>query len=184
MSQAQVSYVGASALEPASAQVAYIGAAATLIDANAGPDRTVRPLDTVTLIPVGQVGTFTQVSGTSVTILGTAPLQSYVAPAALAGAALVFRLTVTDGSLTDTDDVTHTVLPQQFWQVVAGVLKPLRRYLPGSGALAQQVALVSEDPPGSGLFTVPLWMIGTDGLYLPGAFIQDGDSGLYSVYGG
>jgi len=129
VSQNQVAYLGASAVAAASAQVAYIGAAATLVDADAGPDQTVRPLDTVPLIPVGQVGTFTQVSGTTVDILGTPPLQSYVAPASLSGATLVFRLTVTDGSLTDTDDVTHTVLPHQSWQVRSGALVPLQRFV-------------------------------------------------------
>ena len=129
MSQAQVSYIGGASVTASAAQVAYIGGSASLLVADAGPDQTVRPLDSVPLVPVGQVGTFTQVSGTSVTILGTPPLQSYVAPASLTGATLVFRLTVTDGSLTATDDVTHTVLPHQSWQVVAGALVPTQRFV-------------------------------------------------------
>lgn len=125
MSQNQVSYIGATAVAAAQAQVSYIGASSFLVDADAGPDKTVRPTDTVSLVAVGQSGTFAQLSGTSVTLLGSAPLQTYVAPASLTGATLVFELTVTDGTLTDTDQVTHTVLPHQRWQVVSGVLKPL-----------------------------------------------------------
>lgn len=128
MSEVQVAYIGAIADAPGYAQVAYIGASAVNLVADTGPDVTVRPGDTVPLLPVGRVGTFTQDSGPSVTITGTPPFQSYVAPMLLAGATLVFELEVTDGVNTATDIVTHTVLPHQSWQVVDGVLIPIRRF--------------------------------------------------------
>lgn len=57
--------------------------------ANAGTDQSVQPWDTVTLTGTG-TGTWSQVSGTAVTLDGTGSTRTFVAPASMSAQDLVF----------------------------------------------------------------------------------------------
>jgi hypothetical protein len=100
------------------------------MDANAGPDMAVEPGATGWLMTRGRntatatyvkTGTWTQVSGTPVTLNPVVSsdgvsLASFVAPKAQTTQTLVFRLTMTDAnSLSDYDEITVTVPPWQDW---------------------------------------------------------------------
>lgn len=101
---------------------------------SAGPDLAdLEPWRTVALtgtdvddgIPVtGR--SWSQISGPTVTLVGTGATRTYEAPGTLDGADLVFRFTVTTASGTVTDDVTHTVLPVNEHAAVGGVWVPVR----------------------------------------------------------
>jgi hypothetical protein len=103
--------------------------------ANAGADQAnVEPWTTVTLTGTdsdsdGTISTrtWTQLTGTSVTLSGSGASRTFEAPGLLAGATLTFRYSVTDnGGATTTDDVSVVVLPVNESIVSGGVLVPLR----------------------------------------------------------
>ena len=82
--------------------------------ANAGNNQNVSVGETVTLSGSGTdpddddlTYTWSRVSGPTVTLSGSGAVRTFVAPAG--EATFVFRLTVSDGELSDTDDVTITV---------------------------------------------------------------------------
>ena len=97
--------------------------------ANAGPDQSVEPWVTVTLTgaastAVGSVTGYawTQTSGPAVTLVGTGATRLFTAPAAEAGATLVFSLIVTDntGLTSAADSVSVTALPVTEFYATAG----------------------------------------------------------------
>lgn len=107
--------------------------------ANAGADQNVEQNVAVTLAGSGtddggQAGlsfSWSQVSGPSVSITnGNQPTATFTAPATSGFVTLVFRLTVSDGTLTDTDDVVVAVFSDTSAPVVAGSVK--YEFVPGS----------------------------------------------------
>lgn len=91
---------------------------------NAGADQVnIEPFGTVTLTatasdPDGTTPTvsWSQISGTAVTLSGSGSTRTFVAPATHTGDTLVFRATASDGTLQTTDDVAITVYPQNRWK--------------------------------------------------------------------
>lgn len=92
--------------------------------ASAGSDATVDSLQVVTLQGSGNglSWTWRQISGTSVSLSSTSVQNpTFTAPATIAGDALVFGLTVSNGGQNSPEDtVTITVLPQTEWKAVNG----------------------------------------------------------------
>jgi len=99
----------------------------------AGVDQVnIEPGSTVTLTAVDTAGSSAITSsswawisgGSAPTLSGTNPV-TFVAPATLAGVTMTFRRTVSDGTLTGTDDVAITILPASVRVVNAsGVVTP------------------------------------------------------------
>lgn len=111
-------------------QVAELSVDGVAVIGVAGDDDFVNPGELVTLAGTGTgTGTWSQTAGPSVGALGAGFNVTYTAPRLAAGTSLTFRLTTTDGITTTTDDVTHTVYPQQFWRLVSGVLTATQPYI-------------------------------------------------------
>lgn len=102
--------------------------------ANAGADQTAEPWAAVTLAGTdadsdGTISSrsWSQVSGTSVTLAGSGASRTFEAPATVAGGTLVFRYSVTDNAgATTTDDVAVTVLPAAERILIGGSWQPSR----------------------------------------------------------
>lgn len=102
---------------------------------DAGNDQVdIRPFATVTLSalaadPDGTTPTVTwaQTSGSpSVTLSGSGSSRTFIAPATRSGYTLSFQATADDGSLTATDTVDVTVIPQAEWAVSSGAEVPMQ----------------------------------------------------------
>ena len=110
----------------------------TAPSANAGADQTVEQNGAVTLTGTGTDAdgdgltySWTQISGPGVTINnGNQATASFTAPSTSAVVTLTFRLTVSDGSLNDTDDIVISVFPDTSAPVVAGSVS--YEFVPGS----------------------------------------------------
>lgn len=94
---------------------------------SAGADvSNIEPGSTQTLTGTGQGnGTWTQLSGATVKLIGTGATVTYVAPATDSGSALVFQYA--EG--TNTDTCTHTVLFSTEQESAVGALTPSALYL-------------------------------------------------------
>lgn len=92
----------------------------TLPTANAGPDQSVNPADTVTLSgsgtnsPTGYI--WAQISGTSVTLTGAGATRTFPAPPTATGTALIFSFTASNASGNSAaDTIQVNVSPQIEW---------------------------------------------------------------------
>ena len=115
--------------------VTDVVAAATAPSTNAGADQiNIEPFSTVTLTAVDTPGTNPITSsswawvsgGTAPTLSGSGLTRTYTAPIAVTPITQVFRRTVSDGTLTATDDVSVTTYPAGERIVVGGVEVPAR----------------------------------------------------------
>lgn len=90
------------------------------LSANAGGGRQADPFEVVTLDGRGSIGatswSWAQVSGPTVDIVGSGSVVGFQAPALTTTSDIVIRLTVTDGTNTQTDDASITVYPHIFWR--------------------------------------------------------------------
>lgn len=110
---------------------------------NAGTDQTgLEPFDTITLSGSGNGGggtltpSWSQISGTTVTLSGTGYNRTFTAPATTNGTTMVFRLTLNDslGSPARTDDVSISVLSHDNWYKDGSTMKPFRIFVRNAGA--------------------------------------------------
>lgn len=78
-----------------------------------------------------------QVSGPTVTLVGTGATRTYIAPGTIHGATLVFGYTVTDnnGQVSVESEVTHTVQPVTERAVIGGVEVPVHTSIVSGGEL-------------------------------------------------
>ena len=95
------------------------------------PAVTVEPLDTVSVVTNLEAGlvadsyTWRQISGDTVTLVGSGANRTFVAPANPVGASVVLGVTATKDSITSAEtQATITVLPQTEWVFVGGVVVP------------------------------------------------------------
>lgn len=94
---------------------------------SAGADQTgIEPYATVTLTGSATGGsgsltyTWTQLTGTTVSLSGSGASRTFIAAPTISGETPTFRVSVTDGVTTQTDDVAITVLPHNFWAKAGG----------------------------------------------------------------
>lgn len=98
--------------------------------ANAGPDQTVDPWSTVQLTANASTAGSSAITGYSwagsglPTLSGATP--TFSAPPSMTGSTLTYTLTVTDGTLTSTDQVAITVRPAEFGVWVGSTVMPAR----------------------------------------------------------
>lgn len=99
---------------------------------SAGADQTAaEPYKTVTLAATSSESSvsWSQLTGTSVTLSGSGLSRTFTAPGTLDGETLTFRASATNGNGTTTDDVAVTVLPVNERVVVGAVQVPVRIFL-------------------------------------------------------
>ena len=156
------------------------GAAIVPPSTSAGADQAnVKPFSTVTLTAVDTPGTSPITSatwawvsgGTAPTLSGTGTTRTYTAPIGLDAITQIFRRTVSDGTLSDIDDVSITTAPANRRIVVGGAEVPARIFIigavtpPSTNAGADKtnvaqgstVTLTAVDTPGTNSITSATW---------------------------
>lgn len=138
---------GVSSMPLYSHLIQYVDALGGPVVADAGVDQTnIEPLTTVTLTghatggDGGYIHTWTQTSGTTVTLSGVGATRTFTAPAAMTASTLVFQYGANDGSDSDVDSLSVGVKKQFNWYASGGFVpyhQKVATNTTGSDPLAQ-----------------------------------------------